>query len=243
MRTDLADDPAVISIAENLKIDEDAVIGKLYKVWAWANRQLRSCNADVTLMYVDRLAGYENFGSAMVKVGWLKQTKTGISFPNWDRHNSQSAKQRALTAIRVRNARSVTENGTRPLPEKTRTSNDVDVCRDVGTSTIDVSPNFEKLDWGEVRAIARRDFGGLGMGAKPADRSLVMKTIALGEAGLLPKSWIGDALESCKAKRGKTRKPLPAFFHGCMKTKAAEAKLNFNRLLLQCPEPPEEPND
>lgn len=65
MRVDLADDPAVIQIAAMLGIDEYGVIGRLLKVWSWANSQTtdgnafvtlealqmkRFCNADVTLL-------------------------------------------------------------------------------------------------------------------------------------------------------------------------------------------------
>ena len=116
MRCDLADDPAVIELSESLKISEDEVIGKLYRLWSWANRQLRDGNARVTLLYVDKLVSVTGFAHTLEKVGWIRETKDGISFPNWDRHNSQSAKARALTLKRVRNARSVTS----PLPEKRR---------------------------------------------------------------------------------------------------------------------------
>ena len=37
----------------------------------------------------------------MEKVGWLIRTDDGISLPNFDRHNGQTAKNRANTAVRV----------------------------------------------------------------------------------------------------------------------------------------------
>jgi hypothetical protein len=56
----------------------------------------------------------------MHKVGWLEVQEVDgrpvLIFPKWERHMSQSAKRRALTAKRVCNARSVTE----ALPEKRR---------------------------------------------------------------------------------------------------------------------------
>ena len=38
MRVDLADDPAVIGMASSLKIDEYEVIGRLHKIWSWADK-------------------------------------------------------------------------------------------------------------------------------------------------------------------------------------------------------------
>ena len=40
MRVDLADDPAVISIATATGLDELAVVGRLHRLWSWANRHL-----------------------------------------------------------------------------------------------------------------------------------------------------------------------------------------------------------
>jgi hypothetical protein len=117
MRTDLAADPAVIGIASALDIHEDLVVGKLHRFWAWADAQLRDGNApSVTEKWIDRYVDLPGFTRAMQNVGWLTVNEGGISIPNFDRHNGQTAKTRALTAARVRNARSVTK----ALPEKRR---------------------------------------------------------------------------------------------------------------------------
>jgi len=45
MRMDLPDDPAVIGITERTGLDGDTVVGKLFRVWSWANRQTIDGNA------------------------------------------------------------------------------------------------------------------------------------------------------------------------------------------------------
>ena len=102
MRTDLSTDPAVIAIAGATGLDEDHVVGKLHRLWSWADGQLRDGNApSVTGSWVDRYLGAPGFAEAMQTAGWLTIADTGISFPNFDRHMSTTAKKRALTARRV----------------------------------------------------------------------------------------------------------------------------------------------
>lgn len=102
MRTDLEDDPAVIAIAEGLNLETDHVVGKLHRLWSWANQQLRDGNASgVTESWVDRYVGMVGFAHMMAQQGWLVVHERGIHFPNFDAWNSQSAKERAVTARRV----------------------------------------------------------------------------------------------------------------------------------------------
>ena len=101
MRNDLADDPAVIGIAARTGLDEFAVVGRLQHLWSWADRQSRDGHAvGVTGLWIDRHVRCDGFADAMVLVGWLTIKKTGIDFPNFDRHNGKSAKQRAVTTGR-----------------------------------------------------------------------------------------------------------------------------------------------
>lgn len=120
MRHDLADDPAVIRLAAACALDEDAVVGKLHRLWSWADRHTTDGHAEgVGLAWVDRMARHQGFAAEMVRVGWLEETGQGLAFPRFDRHCSDSAKARALTKNRVkkhRNAASVTDS----LPEKRR---------------------------------------------------------------------------------------------------------------------------
>lgn len=101
MRNDLADDPAVIGIASKTGLDEFAVVGRLQHLWSWADRQSRDGHAaGVTGMWVDKHVRCDGFAQAMAEVGWLSIKKGGIDFPNFDRHNGESAKKRALATGR-----------------------------------------------------------------------------------------------------------------------------------------------
>ena len=128
IRLDLRDDPDVIAMAGQLGIDEDTVVGKLNRFWSWANRQTADGNAPgVTLAWLDRYVGVTGFGDALLNVGWLAVDGGGLSIPNFERHMSESAKQRALTARRAaavrgkkRNASSVTESAPREEKEKSK---------------------------------------------------------------------------------------------------------------------------
>ena len=129
MRCDLGDDPAVIGIASATGLDEDTVVGKLHRLWSWANKQTADGNADgVTEKWIDRFLSVTGFAQAMVDVGWLTLRAGGITIPNFDRHNSQSAKVRALTAKRVSACKARKGNAatvTKPVPreEKRREEN------------------------------------------------------------------------------------------------------------------------
>jgi hypothetical protein len=98
--------PEVWQMAQDLGIDPDAVVGKLLRVWAWFDEQTENGNApSVTKALLDRYVGVTGFVTAMLQVGWLSEDETGISIPNFDRHNGSTAKKRASTAKRVAESR------------------------------------------------------------------------------------------------------------------------------------------
>jgi hypothetical protein len=106
MRVNLREDPAVISISEKLKLEIDAVVGKLHHFWSWADQQTENGNAhSVTYEWVDRYLSVTGFAQVMHDEGWLEHSGDGISIPNFDRHNGKCAKSRALTRERVKRFR------------------------------------------------------------------------------------------------------------------------------------------
>lgn len=124
------DKPEVFTMADKLGIDPDAVVGKLVRLWAWADAQSLSGNAlTVTFVTLDRITFCAGFAAALVSVGWLDGEDGNLSLPNFDRHNGKTAKSRAVTGKRVSNhrancnARTVTEVTPPPLPEKRREEN------------------------------------------------------------------------------------------------------------------------
>jgi hypothetical protein len=122
LRHDLPEDPAVISIAAALGIEEDCVVGKLHRFWSWADRQTVDGNAtSVTVAWLDRYVGVAGFAQALVEVGWLTTTSEGLRVPKFEKHISESAKRRALGARRAakcRNGPGVTKSA--PREEKRR---------------------------------------------------------------------------------------------------------------------------
>ena len=132
------DKPEVVKLAGILGIDQDAVVGKLLRLWIWADQQSVSGNAiTVTNSFLDRLVFCPGFAAGLVKVGWLNGREGLLSIPNFDRHNGQTAKNRANTNRRVANSRKAhNERVTKtcnanvtlgalqkPLPEKRREDN------------------------------------------------------------------------------------------------------------------------
>jgi hypothetical protein len=117
---ELPEKPEVHYIANALNLEPDAVVGKLFRVWAWFNKHTENGNAHgVTFALLDRLTGVTGFGEVMCFAGWLEQRDKTLHMPKFDRHTSESAKKRALTSerqSRFRNADSVTKT----LPEKRR---------------------------------------------------------------------------------------------------------------------------
>jgi len=113
-------DPAVFEMAAELGQDELSVVGRLWKVWSWADQHCVDGNAvGVTGVTLDRIVGVTGFAAALRKVGWLQGEEGMLVFPHFERHNGQTAKKRGLTAARVakfRNARGVTD----ALSEKRR---------------------------------------------------------------------------------------------------------------------------
>lgn len=126
------DKPEVYQLAEILNIDPDAVLGKLFRIWCWADQHTTNGNAgSVTKILLDRVAYVSGFADALLSVGWLKNVDGALVFPNFERHNGESSKKRALTNRRVaehrkvkrdgnasRNAASVTSEVQKALPEE-----------------------------------------------------------------------------------------------------------------------------
>jgi len=129
IRCDLHVDPAVIAIADATGTDEFSVVGRLVRLWSWANEQLPDGNApSVTVSWIDRYLLCPGFASAMVKAGWLTEEAGGVAFPKFEVWNSQGAKIRKVTAKRVGrhrakgnakgNGDSVTPVTQKPLPRE-----------------------------------------------------------------------------------------------------------------------------
>lgn len=106
MRTDLSTDPAVIRMASILNADDDLIVGKLHRLWAWADAHTTDGVAEgVTDKWVDKFLGVAGFARAMQDAGWLEVTADRIVFPRFDIHNGESAKKRDTNTERQRLSR------------------------------------------------------------------------------------------------------------------------------------------
>jgi hypothetical protein len=106
MRTDLSSDPAVIAMAARLGMDDDHVVGKLHKIWSWADTHTRDGFArGVTIKWVDKYVGCRGFAAAMMAVDWLVEMADGVVFPRFEKHNGNTAKARAQGGKRQNAAR------------------------------------------------------------------------------------------------------------------------------------------
>lgn len=120
MRSNIKDDPDVILMAGNLSMDEFAVIGRLHAVWAWLDQHSTTgTNVRITSAYLDRLTACSGFADAMRAVDWLRGRDGDLEFPNFDRHNGESAKLRAADTKRKQESRTNVRNEPDICPKKT----------------------------------------------------------------------------------------------------------------------------
>jgi hypothetical protein len=179
MRTELPKDPAVKGIARRLGINRYEVVGRLHAVWSWADQQLRGDGnaAGVTLSDIDEESGLQGFAAAMLAEGWLEAGQSGITFPNFARHNGKTAKDRALTAKRVskfrnaacnandnaaRNAATVTD----ALPEKRR--EDISIGNTTSRESTPQKPKLRNGWWADEASILAAGQS-LGLTPKPGE--------------------------------------------------------------------------
>jgi hypothetical protein len=109
--------PEILALADLLQISVADVFLACFKIWRWADSHTSDGYAQgVTEAHLDGLSGVSGLASALSKVGWLQARKGSLVVPHFERHMSQGAKTRALTAARMArsrgkksDARSVTE--------------------------------------------------------------------------------------------------------------------------------------
>lgn len=117
MRTDLADDPAVVGMAAMLKTTEFDIVGRLHCLWSWADKHTTTgAISHINQKWIDKHVSKPGFAKSMCAVGWLICHENSVTFPRFERHNGASAKSRAETTERKRLSRllrdkSETENG------------------------------------------------------------------------------------------------------------------------------------
>lgn len=191
------DKPEVVRMAAHLNLDQDAVVGKLARIWIWADQNSIDGNAlTVTDAFLDRVTACPGFSGALREVGWLSGRTGLLTIPNFDRHNGQTAKARAVTNRRVSRHRSQSNGNApsvtpvtpiallKPLPEKRREE--------------DNTPKAPKPGGG---SIGPQDGGGV-----PASAAQTYPPALAGSAEFI-KCWEGEWLPYLVEKKGR----MPAF--------------------------------
>ena len=146
------DKPEVCQIADLADIDQDAVVGKLMRVWAWFDQQTEKGNApSVSKKLLDRSVGVNGFCDHMKAVGWMAESDGVISLPHFERHNGKTGKNRALTAKRVSNHKTkgnaASVSSALPKEEKRREDQHNTSSADSPTAADPKSPTEMTLDW------------------------------------------------------------------------------------------------
>jgi len=119
--------PEIFGIAAKLGISLDQAFGMCVRFWIWCDDQVTDGNAkNVTCLLLDDDFGVTGFSEALLSVGWLQVRSGSLVIPNFDRHLSESAKNRADTNRRVAKSRQKLKRECnkktlqKPLPEKRR---------------------------------------------------------------------------------------------------------------------------
>ncbi len=96
------DKPEICAIATRLRLDTDSVVGKLVRLWSWAEvNRVNGNDIGVTKEFLDKLVGRKGFADALEAAGWLIVKGESLQFPNFERHNGNASKIRGQTAKRV----------------------------------------------------------------------------------------------------------------------------------------------
>jgi hypothetical protein len=85
-------------MARRLGVGETTIVGCLHNIWGWADKQTVDGRVDgIVSTWLDRRVYMPDFAAAMIEVGWLEElpNQAGILFPKFERHNGESAKNRA----------------------------------------------------------------------------------------------------------------------------------------------------
>lgn len=107
------DKPEVVAMQTRLGLkDHDTVVGKLVRLWAWADANSVDGQAvKITRAWIDGYVRLKGFAAALEAEDWLSGPDGAITFPNFERHNGDSAKKRAVETRKKQNQRAGGKGG------------------------------------------------------------------------------------------------------------------------------------
>lgn len=107
------DKPEVLMMAELLGLKRREMLGVLLDFWVWLDRNSRhGVVTHMSRMCLDEVTQVAGFSAVLRQVGWAEiNDQTGeMTIKNWDRHNGNTAKTRALARDRKVTQRSRSES-------------------------------------------------------------------------------------------------------------------------------------
>jgi hypothetical protein len=114
-RVGLPTNPRVIKIAGILRKPIPHIVGSLMAFWAIGDKHTTDGVLDgYTPDVVDDMIGLRGFAEALRTVGWLEVGDGSVTIPDFDEHNSQSAKRRASKAKDMERYRCRSVDNARP---------------------------------------------------------------------------------------------------------------------------------
>lgn len=158
------DKPEIMKIAKSLGISAESAFGHVTRVWVWLDQQsLDGHDLDVTEKDIDAQARHADVAKAMRQVGWLTGTDGAISFPNFARHNGESAKKRALAADRKREERAKTSRLERDgnVTREEERRGEIKETTTVGGKVVDLLPT--NIPYKEIVTFFNENMGKLPM--------------------------------------------------------------------------------
>lgn len=138
------DKPEVLELSELLHVSQGDALLLCLRFWVWLDEQSRDGRRlRVSKLSLDALIKCPGFSNSMIRVSWLGEDSEGLFIPNFDKHNGETSKKRALKNQRQSKWR---QNGDATVDA------DVDASRSTKLSTReekrrdkDISPKRELL--------------------------------------------------------------------------------------------------
>lgn len=91
------DKPEFVRMAARLRMDQDSIVGKAIRFWVYCDQHGIAGDAmPITEKFIDKLVGKRGFAAALREVGWLDGNDGNLFVTNYERHNGQTAKSRAM---------------------------------------------------------------------------------------------------------------------------------------------------
>lgn len=221
MRIGLADDPAVISISLATKLDVDTVVGKLHRIWCWADQNTSDGRLNgVPASWIDNKIGKRGFANAMANTDppWLLIDDSGVTIPKYERHNGKAAKSRADATERQRVSRKSRDNPVTDVTDNARQN------RDQRREEKSIIPAPGAGDWQRARQKANELAEFLGPAFDERDRRLLLGLAFLSQNETFQAMWIEIGRRETKAAR--PDKPY-AFFQKVVTNAADEDGFNL----------------